>query len=235
MTEYADFELFLNEHIPHYTSLTQVAKAKKKESAMAAETSGRRVVGYPDEPVQERKEISLRTYEYKVPFNYLNIDVDRVWTGGEKHGMELYAIKTTDGTTASTQAPGDAIVITEEDPIVQVAVVGSACTPPGSIMIEATTIDGEAHPGENKDALPVRFRIDNLWGMHLRADLVNQGGTFEALPISGMSCAIFEIPPSKSVRVMSAGAIPAWSNDNYPDDAHYSVRFIRTTVAVGSY
>ena len=202
---------------------------------MAAETSERRVIGYPDDPVRERHELTLKTYEYKLPFNYTNIDVDRVWVGGEKHGMELYAIKTTDGSTASTQTPGDAIVISEDDPIVQVAVVGSACTPPGSVMLEATTIDGEAHGGENKDALPVRFRIDNLWGMHLRADLLGQGGTFEALPISGMSCAIFEIPPSKSVRVMSAGAIPAWSNDNYPDDAHYSVRLIRTTVAVGSY
>ena len=202
---------------------------------MAAETSGRRVIGYPDDPVRERNEISLKTFEYKLPFNYLNVDVDREWTGGEPHGMELFPLKTLPSTSGTIKAPGDAIVISEDDPIVRVEVVGSACTPPGSVMLEATTIDGEAQAGENKNALPVRFRIDNLWGMHLRFDLLAQGGTYEALPISGMSCAIFAIPPSRSVRIMSAGTIPTWSTDNYPDDAHYSVRLIRTTVAVGAY
>ena len=202
---------------------------------MAAETSERRVEGYPDDPVRERNELTLKTFEYKVPFNYLNVDVDREWVGGEPHGMELFPLKTLPSTSGKIKAPGDAIVINEDDPIVRVEVVGSACTPPGSVMLEAATIDGESHSGENKDALPVRFRIDNLWGMHLRFDLLAQGGTFEALPISGMSCAIFAIPPSNSVRIMSAGTIPTWSTDNYPDDAHYSVRLIRTTVAVGSY
>jgi hypothetical protein len=48
-----------------------------------------------------------------------------------------------------------------------------------------------------------------------------------------MSCAVLEIPASKTVRVTGLGSIPAWSTDSYPDDTHYSTRFIRTTVAEG--
>ena len=73
--------------------------------------------------------------------------------------------------------------------------------------------------------------MDNLWGMHLRADLLQQGGSYHALPVAGMSCAVLEIPPSHRVRVAAMGAIPAWSEDGYPDDVHYSIRYIRTTVA----
>ena len=201
---------------------------------MTTELSERRITGYPDDPVLEREELKLRTYQYVVPFNYPNVEVDRVWVGGEKHGMELFALHSTDGATATTNMPGDGIIIREDDPIVQVVVIGSACTPPGTLLLEAKTIEGEAHAGELPEALPVRFRIDNLWGMHLRVDLVNAGGHYSNLPVAGMSSGTFDIPPSSEVRVMSAGAIPAWSEDNYPDDAHYSVRYIRTTVAVGA-
>ena len=47
-----------------------------------------------------------------------------------------------------------------------------------------------------------------------------------------MSCAVFEIPPSVRVRVMGGSQIPGWTDDNCPDDNHYSFRTIRTTVAV---
>ena len=201
---------------------------------MTSELSERRITGYPDDAIRDKEELHFRTYQYALPFNYPNVEVDRVWIGGEKHGMELFPIKPTDGSSATTNTPGDGIIIREDDPIVQVVVIGSACTPPGTLLLEAKTIDGEAHEGENPDALPVRYRLDNLWGMHLRVDLINAGGTYKNLPVSGMSSGTFDIPPSREVRVMSAGAIPAWSEDNYPDDAHYSVRYIRTTVAVGA-
>jgi len=200
---------------------------------MTTEQSERRVAGYPNDPVREKEELQLRTYQYGVPFNYPNVEVDRVWIGGEKHGMELFPIKPTDGSSATTNTPGDGIIIREDEPIVQVVVIGSACTPPGTLLLEAKTIAGESHIEELPEALPVRFRLDNLWGMHLRIDLVNAGGHYSNLPVSGMSSGTFDIPPSSEVRVMSAGAIPAWSEDQYPDDAHYSVRYIRTTVAVG--
>ena len=198
---------------------------------MATEAADKRITGYPNDPPRERKALNLTTYEYEFPFNYPNVGVDRVWVGGERHGIELFPIKTTDGSTATTQTSSDWIVIEEDHPMVQVAVIGSACTPPGSILVECDTIDSFRHDGENERAVSARFRVDNLWGMHLRADLLQQGGSYHALPVAGMSCAVLEIPPSHRVRVSGMGAIPAWSEDGYPDDVHYSIRYIRTTVA----
>jgi hypothetical protein len=51
-------------------------------------------------------------------------------------------------------------------------------------------------------------------------------------PLAGMSCAIFEIPESKKIRISGGSQIPGWTDDTYPDDAHYSFRIIRTTVVV---
>ena len=198
---------------------------------MATEAADKRITGYPNDPPRERKALNLTTYEYEFPFNYPNVVVDRVWVGGERHGIELFPIKTTDGSTATTQTSSDWIVIEEDHPMVQVAVIGSACTPPGSILVECDTLDSFRHDGENERAVSARFRVDNLWGMHLRADLLQQGGSYHALPVAGMSCAVLEIPPSNRVRVSGMGAIPAWSEDGYPDDVHYSIRYIRTTVA----
>ena len=193
----------------------------------------RRIPGYPDDPPREKTELHLTTYEYEFPFNYPNVTVDRVWVGGERHGMELFPIKTTDGSTGSSRLASDWIVIEEDDPIVRVAVIGSACTPPGSVLVECDPVEGFRHDGEVEAALPVRFRVDGLWGMHLRADLLAAGGTYGALPVAGMSCAVVEVPASTRVRVAGLGAIPAWSSDDYPDDTHYSIRLIRTTVSAG--
>lgn len=195
--------------------------------------SDRRIPGYPNDPVREKTRITpFEVYEYETPFNYPNVEVDRVWKGGERHGIELFAVKTTEDGRMMRE-PADGIIIHEDDPIIRVAVLGSACTPPGVVFIEATPVDGFRHEGENEDAMPVRFRIDNLWGMHLRGDLLGQGATYHTHPLAGMSCAMVEIPPSRTIRVMAAGAIPAWSEDGYPDDAHYSLRTVRTTVMAG--
>ena len=201
---------------------------------MATELGDRRITGYPDDAPREKKELKLKTYEYEFPFNYPNVTLDRVWVGGERHGIELYPIKTSDGSTATSGLPSDWIIIEEDEPIVRIVVIGSVCTPPGTILVECDPVEGFRHDGENENAVTARFRVDNLWGMHLRGDLLNQGGTYQSLPISGMSCAVFEIPPSNSVKIAGMGAIPGWSDDNYPDDVHYSFRLIRTTVAVGN-
>ena len=142
---------------------------------MATEAADKRIIGYPNDPPRERKALNLTTYEYEFPFNYPNVVVDRVWVGGERHGIELFPIKTTDGSTATTQTSSDWIVIEEDHPMVQVAVIGSACTPPGSILVECDTLDSFRHDGENERAVSARFRVDNLWGMHLRADLLATG------------------------------------------------------------
>ena len=65
---------------------------------------------------------------------------------------------------------GDCIVVREDKPIVRVVVIGSACTPPGYVQVECEEIESWRRADELRDVMPVRFRINNLWGMHLRAD-----------------------------------------------------------------
>ncbi|MDP7395921.1 MAG: hypothetical protein QGF67_07520 [Lentisphaeria bacterium] len=179
-------------------------------------------------PVRERQEMQLRTFEYQAPFKYQ------------------------DG--ARSRHYADGIIVTEDAPIVRVAVIGSACTPPGYVTLEGEPHEEWRHADEIVEAMPVRMRIDNLWGQHLRIDqiLETDGDTagrpypermpdrwreFSTgiratsceTPLSGMSCAIFETPPCKSVRISGGSINVGWKRDNDPDDHHYSFRMIRTT------
>ena len=70
------------------------------------------------------------------------------------------------------------------------------------------------------ECMPVRMRVDDLWGQHMRFDQA----------LAGMSCAIFEIPPCKWVRIAGGSATPGWKSDNCPDDNHYSFKIIRVSV-----
>ena len=219
----------------------------------------RRVPGYGDE-VQKRKEFVLRAFEYEMPFNYPNIQVNRFqYIGGESHGVELNPANSL--CDRDEHLPGDSIVIQEEDPIVRVEVIGSACNPPGFILLEAEPTEDFRRAGEVVEVMPVRFRIDNLWGMHLRVDqwVRRAGGGFTAhthpelypdplpermasrnlaakaisreFPMTGMSCAVFAIPRSKKVTIVGGCTVPGFPSDNYPDDVQYSFRLIRVTVA----
>ena len=222
----------------------------------------RRVEPYP-EKLQVRTELKLKTYEYHMPFNYENITVDRKYRGGEFHGVEMFPIAEAAPPKATSGKPAEAIVLAEESPIVRVVVIGSACTPPGYVTLEAETVEGFRRTQETAERLaeidgimPIRFRINDLWGMHLRFDqwAEKDGGrplpddipdkykgrfsgyrcTDREFPLAGMSCAIFEIPESNRIRISGGSQIPGWTDDNYPDDCHYSFRIIRTTVVDGS-
>ncbi len=215
-----------------------------------------RVPGYENDPVQEKKRLVLETYEYIFPFNYPNIQVNRhQYHGSEPHGVELFPINT--AADKLGQVPADSIVVHEDYPIVRVAVIGSACTPPGYVTVEAEPTEDFRRYDEIPEVMPVRFRISNLWGMHLRYDqwynsrpdagnplpenfLEHSPGfedgslrcTSREMPLAGMSCAIFEIPRSGKVSISGGAEIPGWASDFAPDDNNYSFRIIRTTVAV---
>lgn len=154
---------------------------------------------------------------------------------------------------------GDCIIVEEEEPIVRLVVIGSACTPPGYVAIEVEPCEEFYHRGDMvKCTAPVRFRQNNLWGYHMRIDqwrtLIQGNFGYEPIPeawirdipflrrahvkshyadfpITGMSCAIFEIPKAKKVTIMGGSEKPLWQNDGAPGDDHYSFRMIRTTVA----
>jgi hypothetical protein len=154
---------------------------------------------------------------------------------------------------------GDCIIITEDEPIVRVAVIGSACTPPGYVMLE---VEPEEEFYRRNDFIrctaPVRFKQSGLWGMHLRYDQWATGANadfgfepippgmlkrypgmaaervkagFQQFPFTGMSCAVFEIPKSRKVIIQGGSETTGWLRDNAGNDDHYSFRTIRITTA----
>ena len=68
----------------------------------------------------ERRTMRQTTYEYLWPFEYPNFTIRSSWWG-ERHGREL------------DLPPAGYITVVEEQPIVAVTVIGSACSPPGWI------------------------------------------------------------------------------------------------------
>lgn len=76
----------------------------------------------------------------------------------------------------------------------------------------------------------MRFKQTGLWGQHLRGDARSKDATHREHPHAGMSSASFEVRRSHSVEILAGSEVPGWSGDNYPDDFHYSIRQIRTTV-----
>ena len=222
---------------------------------------------YYHDPVRKKREVRTRLYEYELPFKYPNVEVERVCDGGEPHGMELfnvppgrmedYVYSRDDKTGGRGNRYADGIVIAEDEPIIRVEVIGSACTPPGYVTIECEPIDGWRRSDEVAEAMPVRMRIDNLWGMHLRFDqflettfkdrtpdrpgpvhmperwkALGAGGRifYQEMPLAGMSSAMFSTPPCRQVRVSGGCVCAGWKSDNCPDDSHYSFRIIRITV-----
>ena len=252
----------------HFAKLARLAKRTRKTGKPVPAMEKRAVHPYAD-PVQKPVEYDLKTREYHMPFNYKNIVHKVHMSDPANAGLELGSVNSAyrkeDGGTKD-DLPSDCLELTEKTPIVRVAVIGSACTPPGYVQLEAVPCEGFARPDEVEGVMPARFRIDGLWGMHLRGDqwmkkadtpgeplpdhfvdnwpfnhgrdfkerYVLTGVTYRNFPLAGMSCAIFEIPASHTVRILGGGAQPGWTEDACPNDNHYAFRIIRTTVVVAS-
>jgi hypothetical protein len=184
------------------------------------------------ERLAESAERQVRTaytpvvYEYWAPFNYPNIRVElgrgvpsglatEPYTGAEYNvdGVEL------------DFPPYGAITVVEEEPIVGVTVIGSACIPPGYVLLQAEPLAWK-YPRTG-----VKMRIDGLWGQHLRAEPWSKG-IDESWRDAGLSAARFELPESKKVTIMagSTNDISELDVSNQRQDAHYAVRIIRVTV-----
>jgi hypothetical protein len=168
---------------------------------------------------QERLAYVPVVYEYWAPFNYDNVHVElgRVdpYVGAEfnEDGVELDV------------PPYGAITLVEEEPIVGITVIGSACCPPGFIIVHAEPVEWK-YPRSG-----VKMRINNLWGEHLRLEPWN-AGIDEGYRDAGMSCAVFELPDSKKVTIMAGSQMDIDQLDiqNVRHDAHYDIRLIRVTV-----
>lgn len=130
--------------------------------------------------------IPLKIYEYVSPFYYSNVEV----TGGYSHydfGTEL--------------GPTGAITINEEEPIIRVSVIGSACTPPGYITLSVPNVGKKLQS------------VENLMGSH---DLNDPAHCRE-------NTAFFEVGPNTKKITLKGGS-------RNPSNDHYAFRVIRITV-----
>ncbi len=245
----------------HFETLKKLAEKSRRIGTPCPPLDRRGVKPFADPP-QHVIEYTTMKREYHHPFHYKNIKVVAYCNDPSNSGLELNPVNTVDGRTGETDPrPGDYIELVEDKPIVKVVILGSACTPPGWVALEAEPVPGFRRPDEVEELMPLRFRIDNLWGTHVRGDcwmketvpggkmpqnwvdnwpychekdfVAKQGYTQvtgENYPLAGMSCAIFEIPASRKVRIMGGSLSYGWTFDRCPGDNHYSFRMIRTEI-----
>jgi len=168
---------------------------------------------------QVREAYTTVTYQYWAPFNYDNVHVELgrtdPYVGAEfnEDGVELDV------------PPYGAITIEEKEPIVAVTVIGSACCPPGFVLLQAEPLEWK-YPRSG-----VKMRVENLWGEHLRIEPWRKG-LDEGYRDAGMSSATFEIPESRKITIMAGSQMNIDQLDirNMRHDAHYAIRIIRVTV-----
>ena len=164
-----------------------------------------------------------KTYVYWHPFQYDNIGVE-LGPRGEYNpdGVEL------------DTAPLGAITIEQDEPIVAVTIIGSACVPPGFLILHAEPLVWQ-YPRTG-----VKMKQSDLWGQHVRGSLWGRG-LDESWEQAGMSSARFDIPESSKVTIMGGSEhdVGAWQATSIGEgamrrdlhhDAHYAFRLIRITV-----
>lgn len=244
----------------HFERMRGIAAKARKTGKPIPPMEERPVKPFFD-PEQNVIEFTTVGREYHHPFNYRNITHHCFANDPANSGLEINPVNAVDSVN-KPGVPGDYLELAEKDPIVRVVVIGSACTPPGYVAIEAEPCEGFRRPDEVVELMPVRFRIDNLWGTHIRGDCwiknKEQGGTplpenflenwpychetdfgkknlYSGItaanyPAAGMSCAVFEIPASRKVRIMGGSQTYGWLGDKAAGDCHYSFRIIRTTI-----
>jgi hypothetical protein len=168
---------------------------------------------------QQVVEYAPAVREYWAPFNYPNFCVElgrtNPYVGAEFNG---------DGVELDIP-PFGAITFVEEEPIVAVEVIGSACVPPGFVQLFAEPLEWK-YPRTG-----IKMKVDGLWGEHLRVNLW-RAGIDEGWRTAGLSCASFSLPDSKKVTIMAGSSLDMADIDlrNGRHDAHYCIRIIRVTV-----
>ena len=190
--------------------------------------------------VQTRRSFQVVQHQYDAPFFYENIRVElgRPWENATNHltpdepeeqwGVMSERLKpgyvgaefNEDGVELDVP-PYGAITLVEDDPIVEVAVIGSACAPPGYVMLFGEPVEW-AHPRSG-----VKMRVEGLWGEHLRWFLV-EAGLDESYRDAGLSAAVFRTPPCRKITLMAGSqhTLDAHDFQNMRHDAHYAVRHI---------
>jgi len=189
---------------------------------------------------QKRKAFELAHYQYDAPFFYENfrLELGRPWENAtnriaedlpeEKWGIVSDDLRpgyvgaefNSDGVELDIP-PYGSITFVEDDPIVEVTVIGSACVPPGYVLLFGEPVEWK-YPRSG-----VKMRVDNLWGEHMRIEPWRKGLT-DSYRDAGMSCAVFRTPPCRKITIMAGSqtTLDAPDFENMRHDAHYCVRHI---------
>ena len=143
---------------------------------------------------QQRRAFAISHYQYDAPFNYPNfrVELGRPWENAANQAQPDAPEEewgTWDDKTADKYKPGyvgaevnpdgveldvppyGAITFEDEEPIVEVTVIGSACVPPGYVLLFGEPCEWQYM------RTGVKMRADNLWGEHLRHHLWYKGST----------------------------------------------------------
>jgi len=125
--------------------------------------------------------------QYWAPFNYPNfaVELGREGMGAEFNpdGVELHV------------PPYGAITFEEDQPIIGVTVIGSACSPPGTVILHAEPIEWK-YPRTG-----VKMKADNLWGEH-EHHYPWRSGLTEGWREAGLGSCRFDLPECKKVTLM---------------------------------
>lgn len=165
---------------------------------------------------QEKDTFQEKIYQYWAPFSYPNIKVE---LGQPGTGCEFNM----DGVELDIP-PFGAITIVEDEPIVGVEVIGSACVPPGYVILHGEPVEWK-YP-----RTAVKMKVDNLWGLHLNW-VPWAKGVDEGFRSAGLSSTYFAIPECKKITLMGGSQTEPDAGAKF-HDAHYCFRIIRVTVKV---
>ncbi len=189
---------------------------------------------------QDRKPFQVVHYQYDAPFFYPNfrVELGRPWENAtnraepdvpdEQWGEMSEALRpgyvgaefNPDGVELDVP-PYGCITFVEDDPIIEVTVIGSACVPPGYILLFGEPVEWSYW------RTGVKMRAEGLWGEHIRWDLWCKGA-HEDYRDAGLSCAVFRTPPCAKITLMAGSqhTLDAPDFENMRHDAHYAVRHV---------
>ena len=122
--------------------------------------------------------------------------------------------------------PWGAITFVEAEPIIGVTVIGSSCSPPGTVLLHGEPIQWK-YPRTG-----VKMKVQNLWGEHINGWPWREGLT-EDWREAGLSSAVFQIPECKKITLMGWSQMEIGQAEvdyGLGHDGHYCVRSVRVTV-----
>jgi len=200
----------------------------------------KKVEDFKNKVPQSRTAFEIVHYQYDAPFLYDNfrLELGRPWENATNHvrqdvpeaqwgimsddlrGGYVGAEANQDGVELDVP-PYGAITFVEDDPIVEVSVIGSACAQPGYVLLFGEPVEW-SYPRSG-----VKMRADGLWGEHLRWNVWGKG-IDEGMKHGGLSCAVFRTPPCRKITIMAGSqhVMDALDLKNMRHDAHYAVRHI---------